>query len=437
MGTAVGDSDDRERGASLAVDNTASVASLTEGSRWCYEILQFTLFGLLNNGVICVCYGAAQDMCTRFGYPDLPSSVSFIACGAAVMGPLLLADTPLRLAGFRLRLALASGIGVVGLLLIAGVAWGMAPDNEGEQAPAAMALALIGVFLVGLQQSFGENTACVRFRRLPNVALSCWGAGTGLAGIFPNLLYDQIRHWDLQWRFLAAMPLLFVLLGNGCLVYRLGTKSETRMEQSLMGSRATLPDEDPPPSEERLASINRFEWYVIVVFCGVYGLEYFIYPTLVDRATKCPVTASLGEDAFNKSWICYNIGVTLSRSSVYFFRLPQLWILIVLQAANTILWSLEVWLHNIPRWGAAGYALQYGWMVFVGLMGGAAYANSMHVFNHSPNIASERRDKLINYSFALSMICMMSSTGLGMVLDNTVLQESVARRNCPATGLLI
>lgn len=72
----------------------------------------------------------------------------------------------------------------------------------------------------------------------------------------------------------------------------------------------------------------------------------------------------------------------------------------------------------------------------MGLMGGSAYANSIHVFNHSPRISAEKRDRLVNYAFALSMVCMLSSTGLGMVLDNTVLTYNEIRKNCPVAAVV-
>merc|ERR1711920_661006 len=101
---------------------------------------------------------------------------------------------------------------------------------------------------------------------------------------------------------------------------------------------------------------------------GVYGLEYFVFPTLVDRATQCPSTAVLGNEAYNTSWICYNIGVTVSRASIAFFTLPYLMPLLVLQAINVGVWAIEVNINFVPRLGATGYILQYVMMVWVGLM---------------------------------------------------------------------
>ena len=39
---------------------------------------------------------------------------------------------------------------------------------------------------------------------------------------------------------------------------------------------------------------ERYGHKVATMFAAVYGLEYFIFPTLVDRANTCPPTSSLG-----------------------------------------------------------------------------------------------------------------------------------------------
>merc|ERR1711865_147415 len=97
-------------------------------------------------------------------------------------------------------------------------------------------------------------------------------------------------------------------------------------------------------------STNAFAWCVIAVFSGVYGLEYFIYPTLVDRSTKCAPTSPLGNQAYNNSWIAYNIGVTLSRGSIAFFEFPCIWLVAILQAINVVGWAIEVDTHFWRGW---------------------------------------------------------------------------------------
>merc|ERR1740130_29444 len=255
-----------------------------------------------------------------------------------------------------------------------------------------MVVAMVAVFLSGLQQSLGENCACMRFRRFSKVALSCWGAGTGLAGIFPPMVYSAISHLPLYQRFLVAIPILAFYFFICIVVYNEGKAAQQRdvarsftedgVRVAPSGAEAQEPDASEAGLQDENRSdqpSNRYAWYVIAVFSAVYGLEYFIFPTLVDRGTQCP--ADKAEHAYNTSWMAYNIGVTISRGSIAFFEFPCLWLLFVLQAINVAGWAVEVKMRFLRSGWQTGYMIQYAWMVWVGLMGGTAYANCMRKFH--------------------------------------------------------
>lgn len=420
------------------------------------DAVMFTSYGLLNNGLICVAYGAAQDICNNFGYPDATPMITLISTVAAIVAPLCLLVAPLRHAGYRTRALVACTVGLLGLLLLSWSTWALTPTAEAHTSLVGMSTALLAVFLLGLQQSLGENCACMRFRRFSKLALSCWGAGTGLAGIVPPLLYSAISHWPLYLRFMVAVPLLAIYFATCLGVYAVGRERD--VVRSLMedGVRVEPSQEDvgdgtsgagiqiTSQPRELEASYSRvrmphaeeatswYAWYVVAVFCGIYGLEYFIYPTLVDRATRCPSTAALGDQAYVHSWVAYNVGVTLSRGSIAFFQFRHLWLLIVLQAINVALWVVEVNVHLIQSMRTTGYALQYVWMMYVGLMGGTGYANCIRVFHCSPLIPDKQRDQWINYAFAISMMVIVASSGFGVLIESTVLTNDVVTRGCPS-----
>ena len=88
---------------------------------------------------------------------------------AGVTGPALLAG-PLRSTGFRTRLTIATTLGLAGLFTLAFTC--TAPALRSAD---GLAVALFAAYLVGLQQSIGENCGCARFRRLPPIAFSAWG----------------------------------------------------------------------------------------------------------------------------------------------------------------------------------------------------------------------------------------------------------------------
>merc|ERR1712196_686779 len=165
-----------------------------------------------------------------------------------------------------------------GLLILVFVC--MAPALRG---PGGLLVALIATFLLGLQQSIGETSGCIRFRRLPPIALSCWGAGTGIAGVVMPLLYTLISHLHLADRFLCMLPVVAIYLAVSTALYYVSKRDSTRLYE---------PDDDGlEVSEEFEMSLtpseNSTEHHgqkVAAMFAAVYGLEYFIFPTLVDRA---------------------------------------------------------------------------------------------------------------------------------------------------------
>ena len=164
------------------------------------------LFGVLNNGLICVLYGAAQDLVSHFNEHNAATSVTIVATASALVGPALLAG-PLKSTGFRTRMWICSGFALAGLLLAAFTCMSTA-----LRGPSGLFVMLIATFLLGLQQSIGENAGCIRFQCLPPIALSCWGAGTGIAGVVMPLLYTLIEEVSLAARFLYMLPVLAMYL---------------------------------------------------------------------------------------------------------------------------------------------------------------------------------------------------------------------------------
>eukprot|EP00928_Gymnodinium_smaydae_P081936 TRINITY_DN65366_c0_g1_i1.p1 TRINITY_DN65366_c0_g1~~TRINITY_DN65366_c0_g1_i1.p1 ORF type:complete len:438 (-),score=59.53 TRINITY_DN65366_c0_g1_i1:418-1542(-) len=369
------------------------------------------------------------------GYRELTASVTLVSTISCIIGPFLLVKSPLRRAGYRARSLIACACGVSGLLLLAYTTKTMSVLDAAEHSALGYALSLAAVLLVGLQQSLGENCACIRFQRFSKMALSCWGAGTGLAGILPPLVYGFISSWPLYQRFLAVIPIMVLYFAVCVGVYEAGRRrDDARTQQEDCAAVASPGQGASGPllvAEPEHPVKSCFEVYLTFVFCAVYGLEYFVYPTLVDRATQCTPTAALGKNAYNMSWVFYNIGVTASRASIALFTFPCLWLVVVLQALNVFLWIIEVLTHALPQLKTQGYLIQYAWMTFVGLMGGTAYANCIRSFHCSPNIANHRRDRLISYAFAASQVVILASTALGNLLSSTVLTNAFVTRNCP------
>jgi battenin len=65
----------------------------------------------------------------------------------------------------------------------------------------------------------------------------------------------------------------------------------------------------------------------------------------------------------------YQIGLTISRSSMYCFKIEKWHILTIIQGLNLAGWFVLAAVTT-------GYIyVEFGWMVWVGLMGGCSYVN--------------------------------------------------------------
>ena len=114
--------------------------------------------------------------------------------------------------------------------------------------------------------------------------------------------------------------------------------------------------------------------------------------------------------------------MTVSRSSVSWCPWRRVWVLTALQSLNCLVFAVEAKLHLLPRLGDLGYMLMVCWMVWVGLMGGGAYSNCMHLINTHPQVPDELRELGTNATFLLVNLAIMASTLLFLVLDVTLYQ---------------
>ena len=167
----------------------------------------------------------------------------------------------------------------------------------------------------------------------------------------------------------------------------------------------------------------------------VYFCEYSIYPSLVDRDTHfVDETSFVQKNCYVLAWLAYNVGVTISRVSVSCVELRRLWILSALQAINLALWTAEATTHAVRSLGDAGFALLLLWMVWVGLMGGAAYINSMQIMNKSPTVPDELRELGTNVPYVLINLgimlrrCSSSSSTHGALAAPAVPERERRRR---------
>jgi battenin len=292
--------------------------------------------------------------------------------------------------------------------------------------------ACLAACLVGCSQTLGEIGNLAFFRSLPACILGAWGAGTGLAGISGGSVYVGLLNLNLtnQQIFTYLMPTAFVYYGCFSYLHYRAKQCGVFDEKN-----ASTNEKNAELSWESLKDVIKYTWPVLINLVAVYTLEYIIYPGMVDRDTLCPISkGSIATSAYALMWTMYNVGVTISRVSISWFKIDNLWLITGLQALNLALWFVEANTHAILNmFGIFGYYVLFAWMIWVGLMGGSCYSNCMHAYNTSSSIPDKYRELGMNVGLSMVNLGILGGSSLTTLLQTTIMSSAALYPNgCPA-----
>mmetsp|Transcript_18815 Transcript_18815/g.21016 ORF Transcript_18815/g.21016 Transcript_18815/m.21016 type:complete len:263 (+) Transcript_18815:585-1373(+) len=161
----------------------------------------------------------------------------------------------------------------------------------------------------------------------------------------------------------------------------------------------------------------------------VYFLEYSITigfadaisNRLTDHATK---TEGWNEDSFfiKEAYVifsfCYQFGVLLSRSSLDIIKIKRIEIITTLQLINFIFFFLNAHFFFLKN-----YYVMFVWMIFVGLMGGAAYVNVMYLIINSDKVKKTEKELAVITTCIFNDFGILSATILSLILSNTLFKD--------------
>lgn len=114
---------------------------------------------------------------------------------------------------------------------------------------------------------------------------------------------------------------------------------------------------------------------------------------------------------------CYQFGVLISRSSLYFFKVKKVWILTTLQIFNFVLWLF------IALFKFVNIYVQFVLMIWVGLMGGCSYVNVMYLILEDPAITKNEKELAVNLCTVTNDTGILISAIYVLLMDNTFLKN--------------
>ncbi len=248
-------------------------------------------------------------------------------------------------------------------------------------------VAILGIVFIGIFSSWGESILLGYLNFFPPAITGAWSSGTGMAGVGGTAFYLGARslfrayvttneqHIN-QYSFLLLVPqaiiywMVFIFVSHYTTPDRALLLKETlddgsSSNKSTMvtygseedGAEATLLSDHPqsiPTTTVVVTPVANIEvgWskhlrclrLIANLGCQLAAVYFFEYVVSVGFAAKAnPSCESRACDFWNGNAyeilaLMYQIGVLISRSSVTYYRVHQIWVLTTLQGLNFVLW---------------------------------------------------------------------------------------------------
>jgi battenin len=424
-----------------------------------YDLIAFFICGLINNFGYVVMLSAADHIGGK-----LPESATLLAdilptFIIKISAPFFMDRIP-----YKARITFAIFMGLVSFQL---VAWG--PSST---------VKLLGVVCASISSGLGEITFLALSAFYHRNVISAWSSGTGAAGIVGATWYLAFTAW---FTFIKAenRPFVAMIACSGMPLFMAFAYFILMSPTKFPSSRKNLPgqisdagrsrrainssmdqgvddvslteqpaeiDEDiiegldldnilvesgldsslearPLTLSERLKMIPTLLWYILPLLLVYFG-EYLINQG-VDPSLVWPGTAISCQE-YRYYQFLYQGGVFLSRSSVNFFRIRNIWWLPLLQILNLNVLTLQAIYHFIPY-----YWIVFLIVIFEGLLGGATYVNVYYALStETTGIVREYSMSMTSVSDSIG-ISLAAAVGLGLGPFLKLLnRDRIAAGNC-------
>ncbi|XP_018619944.1 battenin [Scleropages formosus] len=285
-------------------------------------------------------------------------------------------------------------------------------------------MSILGVIFASMSSGLGELSFLSLTVFFDGSVLGGWGSGTGGAGVIGAFLYSAFTQAGLSPRttllIMLVVPVVMTISYYFLLVFPPAFSQWQCMEEGPVRNnqerrplmeeeeeKEAAEDEEKP--DERFLEPLTFPDKVTVIrglvkfivpLGLVYFAEYFINQGLLELLF---FPASFLSHAEQYRWYqtLYQIGVFVSRSSLFCVKIRRVWIMSVLQCVNAVLLCVAVQFHFLPNVFTVFVIIFYE-----GLLGGAAYINTFHFISKETG-ARERE-------FAMAAASVGDSLGIAL-----------------------
>ncbi|PLB41643.1 battenin family protein [Aspergillus candidus] len=361
--------------------------------------IAFWLFGVINNVLYVIILAAALDLVG----PQVPKGVVLLADIVPGFTMKLVAPYFIHVVPYSVRTILFVVISAMGMLLVA-----LTPEYvEGQSIAPKMA----GIVLASLSSGGGEMSFLGLTHYYGPFSLAAWGSGTGAAGLVGAAAYTlattsmglPVQKALLASAFLPSIMLVsfFVILprsSRNALATSQGSYRPVGQRDRHADDAGDIPDEEDsflgssmlstPSSKASSASRGAALWQevkanlqrvqglfipfmvpLLLVYIAEYTINQGVAPTLLFPLQETPFQRFRSfYPAYNAT---YQIGVFISRSSIPFFRVHNIYLPSLLQVLNLLILTLHALFDFIPS-----VYLVFAIIFWEGLLGGLVYVNT-------------------------------------------------------------
>ncbi|KAK3520185.1 hypothetical protein QTP70_017934 [Hemibagrus guttatus] len=311
-------------------------------------------------------------------------------------------------------------------------------------------MSILGVIFASVSSGLGELSFLSLTVYFSSDVLSGWGSGTGGAGVAGAFLYSALTEAGLSPRVTLLIMLIFpgvmmirtllphilplFLLSSYFLLldfppsfnqWRPGSGSSS--EEDFQEQRPLIVDDDNEDyvQDEKGGRDNGNAFFLLtedrstgpltfsdklhvlkgllkftVPLCVVYFAEYFINQGLLELL-YFPNSSLSHAAQYRWYQTLYQIGVFLSRTSLYFFKIRRVWVLSLLQCVNAVVLLISVYYQFWPSvW------IVFAVVLYEGLLGGAAYVNIFYLIR----VETGERER----EFAMAAASVGDSIGIAL-----------------------
>lgn len=330
------------------------------------------------------------------------------------------------------------------------------------------ALSLIPAFIMGSGEALGEVNVLGYLRTFPGDFIAGWSTGTGLAGIVGSsiTLAFGVAGFSSQYLFLYVSPAIIVYYILFLTSMKLRDIAEKKAREKLVNegyeegvlprdtvdkeealkvnneqsneekdisnetnekneeieevAKATDVKDNKSLSIENFLEAFKMGKYFIINIALVYYLEYVAFSGFAAKIAEFDRIniPNFQEHANEILILCYQVGVFISRSSLFILKYnPYVIVYTLAQCVNYVFLFLEAYLGMISTWW-----LMFIIMVETGLMGGSSYVSCLYYMMNSPKIESKIRELCLNIGTIFNDIGIVLASITTIVTHNTILE---------------